>query len=110
MTSGPIKPIDMPEYARANCYCHKCQSFFLQQVDGGIRCPNCPPHVRWWQEWHWRFRYGPDYSYRGPGWRELTIGFLKEIRERPEGVMLSKGDYRGFLFSIRIWLPWEVVR
>lgn len=108
-TSGPINSI--PQYKRAVAFCHQCKDVFDQDESGEIKCPRCSvSHVRWWQEWHWRFSFGPDWGRFAPGWRVFHVGLIKLIRDVPEGMRISKGDYRGFLFTIRFWLPWEIER
>lgn len=59
--------------------------------------------------WQKVFSYRHSFIY-GPGWRELTIGVFKITRQPEPGARIRRGDYRGFLWNVLIWLPWEFQR
>lgn len=48
--------------------------------------------------------------YRGvQGWRTLTVGVYKQTSDPPQGQYMVRGEnYRGFLFQMHVWIPFEV--
>jgi len=59
-------------------------------------------------KWNFRYSYGKDIVRYDAGWRHLQFGIFKVTKKPNEGVQLRRENYKGFIFSIRFWLPWEL--
>jgi hypothetical protein len=55
--------------------------------------------------WHFVAGSSPSYFFRSPGWREVDIGVFKLNEMPPEGAMLTKKYYTGFMFRFAIFIP-----
>lgn len=62
--------------------------------------------------WYWVCRVRADYPWtRDRGWRCLTVGVFKLVKEPREGErILTKTHTWGLLLFIYYWLPWYVER
>jgi hypothetical protein len=57
--------------------------------------------------WVFQLSFKSDRIY-APGWYIFSFGLYKVSDTVPEGAyMFRKGNYRGFLWVVRIWLPIE---
>lgn len=56
----------------------------------------------------WQFRCGLTRDYRYlelTGWHIFEIYLVKLLSFPPEGAMLGKDNYKGFIFRFKFWLP-----
>lgn len=57
--------------------------------------------------WQFTFWFSRDVLRYNPGWKMAGIGLIKITKFPPEGEILTRKYYKGFLLRWRYWLPIE---
>lgn len=56
-------------------------------------------------KWRFYYSYGPDWKRMESFSRCLSVGLFKPTKRPPEGAEFSRGEYKGFIFTVRFLLP-----
>jgi|APSaa5957512576_1039674.scaffolds.fasta_scaffold01288_12 hypothetical protein len=59
------------------------------------------------KSWQFVFKFARDCQRMETGWNLFMIGFIKLNDIPPEGSIVTREFYSGFLLRLRIWLPIE---